>query len=739
MARYQILNAADTSLSLDVSNGSRRDGTNVLVWTANGSIAQQWEVTEVDGGYRILATFLGKSLDCPDNDPYDGQNLQVWSDNGSAAQIWEVEDTGDTATVDDEECPIVEIKLAGTDYMIECAGSTPTAGTNVQFWEDDGGLDQRWVLAPVSKVVSGGIYELAPMHNPKLRLDVMEMSNVNGTNVFAHPANGGNNQKFYVTDEGDGWSIRDISSGKYVDVDGAVFADGTNVQIWEDNDSRAQRWDLEMQGTTTVDGTECEIVSLGAGNESDYMLDVELYQTEVKIYADNGGTNQRWALVPTVAQDANMPVPSEVGLASSIGGAGSQVVPDGTWYATWRCSDAWATDGPNSYRYRLRTRYMDPDGSQWGDWGEWGEWSTAAARLDGTRAWLADSIDGNLDVDEYKAMQVQFQVASQGVGETENVSGMPADELLLVAYEPKVVIESATLTAEGLELAYTSDYPYGAMSVYLESLSFDGTDALASKATFRLAEDEGTFTVPFGSLKALPSEGDVASLTFYEGSDVAARFTTLHSASPTVSIASGTVDVDVEFEDSDALTERAVPDKSGCRVFLQTDSGLFELEEPFDVPYPFGSEYTVVTVYENGDDWGIDVTERPVKAGKRAHALTWEGGGVVVWLREGEALTESRTVTARHSEANLMGRAHSTVDFMGQTAVKGSFEGAVDITGLTDPYGTTRYTLEHAVEVGKCLYRSPFGRVAKVAVTGYSLTVRRGWAEVSVDYIEETR
>ena len=746
MARYQIISAYSENLSLDVTGASMSDGANVQVWTRNRTRAQVWDVEDTGEGYRILSSFLGKAADVASLEPAQADNVQMWTENPDRLQRWDIEPTGETMTVDGKSYPTQFISCHGTELLMECEGLDPTPGFNIVIAAADGdGLpDQKWALVPVPLVVSGDVYEIVPMHAQGTRLDVFYKDAANGTNIQICAANGGNNQKFYLTDEGDGYSIRDINSGKYVDVANGEWANTTNVQLYEDNDSRAQRWKVTSRGQAVVNGTTCEVVTLGAGNADDYVMDVQGAWTDsgtnVFIHEINEGQNQLFALLTTQAQDENMPVPTNVSLCSAIVRDGKKTVPDGTWYVSWRCSDAWATSGPNSYRYRLRTRYMPPVGTSWNAWGAWSEWRTAPVSMQGSAAWLADPIDGNLDVDEYKSMQVQFQVASQGVDETRNVWGMPADELLTVVYEPRVTVDSATLTADGLVLSYSSDYPYGAMSVHLSSLSFDGSDALKEKGMYRLNGQNGTFTVPFDALKALPAEGDVASIAFNVGSDQCSRFDTVHNAMSTVSVDEGTVDVAPTFAEGGTLTERATVPVPGARLYMQTDSGLFEIDGDgsFEVPYPFGSPYSIVTVYSGPDGKGVHVEQRPAKAGRRAHVLTWEGGGVVIWLREGEALKEVRRVSAQHEELSLLKREHTTVTFMGQTEVKGEIEGAVDIRGVSDPYGTTRYTLENAMRIGHFLYRSPFGRVAHVAVTDLNITVRRGWAEVSIDYVEES-
>ena len=62
-------------------------------------------------------------------------------------------------------------------------------------------------------------------------------------NVTAVSYNGSNNQlwKFYKNSD-NYYEIVNVGTGKRLDVNNAGTADGTNIQVWTDNDSSAQRW-----------------------------------------------------------------------------------------------------------------------------------------------------------------------------------------------------------------------------------------------------------------------------------------------------------------------------------------------------------------------------------------------------------------------------------------------------------------------------------------------------------------
>ena len=170
--------------------------------------------------------------------------------------------------------------------------------------------------------IADGTYEIRYANAPKMAVDVNGASAVKGANVQLYSVNHSNAQVFYIDlEDTDSWSIRNVYSGMYVDVNGAAATRGTNVQQWTDNDSRAQRWKIYETGDTmTVDGVTCPIVRFGSYVTEDadtYYLDVNgamtTNKTNVQIWNNNGTAAQVFALYPTTKQDTHLPVPSAFG------------------------------------------------------------------------------------------------------------------------------------------------------------------------------------------------------------------------------------------------------------------------------------------------------------------------------------------------------------------------------------------------------------------------------------------
>ncbi|MFJ4466773.1 ThuA domain-containing protein [Streptomyces sp. NPDC089424] len=112
---------------LDVDGAQTADGTEVQVWTCNGSAAQTWTVA--DGALRAL----GKCLDVSGGGSADGTRIQLWTCNGSGAQVWAPQSDGTVRNPQSGKC-------------LDASGGTWNDGTPVHLWTCHTGPNQKWTL-----------------------------------------------------------------------------------------------------------------------------------------------------------------------------------------------------------------------------------------------------------------------------------------------------------------------------------------------------------------------------------------------------------------------------------------------------------------------------------------------------------------------------------------------------------------------------------------------------------------
>ncbi|WP_302194265.1 RICIN domain-containing protein [uncultured Ruminococcus sp.] len=206
--------------------------------------------------------------------------------------------------------PLAELFAEGSAYRIrnvnsglylQVAGAAAKNGTNVQQWgSDEIAVHDIWKLYSagegyyylVSAVGDGGTYVL----------DVAEKKAANGTNIDIYTYNGGDNQKFMLTKNGDGsYQIRThISNGNsVVEVENASQTSGANVQQWEVNGANCQNWILEP---TTDPGCSMNtdviytFENAGSGLVMDITDGKMTDNTNVQQWSSNGLNCQKWTL-----------------------------------------------------------------------------------------------------------------------------------------------------------------------------------------------------------------------------------------------------------------------------------------------------------------------------------------------------------------------------------------------------------------------------------------------------------
>jgi len=112
---------------LDVRSGATADGTQIQLYTCNGTASQSWTRT----GSTLRA--LGKCLDVSGAGTADGTKIQLWTCNGTAAQNWSA--GANSSLVN-----------AGSNKCADVSGNNSADSTVVHLWTCNGAANQRWTL-----------------------------------------------------------------------------------------------------------------------------------------------------------------------------------------------------------------------------------------------------------------------------------------------------------------------------------------------------------------------------------------------------------------------------------------------------------------------------------------------------------------------------------------------------------------------------------------------------------------
>ena len=373
---YMIKNSASDKV-LDVAAGNVRNGANVQMYSANGSCAQKWRITKnSDGSYSIYSVCSARVLDVYGGNPSNRSNVQIYAPNGSAAQKWNlipvrtVEDGEYVISLASAEKNVIDIdggvasaKLGtniqvytknGTDaqkwqvtydadgyytilniasgMVLDVLGASMSSGTNVQLYASNNSCAQKWKIVKDGekyKIISACSGLLLDASNNNVRvlknnktdsqkwkfsivlpieegnyviqsalkegkvMDVTGGLDINGTNIQLYDNNGSTAQKWKVTMNDDkSYSIKNLSSDKSLDVVAAGTYDGVNVQLYGYNGSCAQRWKIEKNTDKTY-----TLYSMCSGKALDVAGGSIRNNTNIQLYTSNSSTAQRWKLV----------------------------------------------------------------------------------------------------------------------------------------------------------------------------------------------------------------------------------------------------------------------------------------------------------------------------------------------------------------------------------------------------------------------------------------------------------
>ena len=228
---YTINSSFNSGLVLEVSSASTSDSAAIQMHAANDTFSQKWLVTLVDestNAYSIESLNSGKRLSATSSSSV-GQRLP---DSNDSAQLWipNIEVGG-----------ISFVNLKYQDSILTM--SSIASGKKVGLSSQSVGSPQLFTLNSSSDVVPNGTYFIRMAKNSGFVLDVDSGSKANGANVQVYSNNDSTAQKWDLTRNADGtYTICSAVSGKALDVANGSAVSGANVQQYEKNGSKAQKW-----------------------------------------------------------------------------------------------------------------------------------------------------------------------------------------------------------------------------------------------------------------------------------------------------------------------------------------------------------------------------------------------------------------------------------------------------------------------------------------------------------------
>ena len=297
---YTINNGA---VAVDIDGGSFAPQANAQLWRPNGSGAQTYRLVRgSDMLYTITNVNSGLALEVQGGKAADWANVWQNTPNGSLTQKWRVMTfDGRTYTIASAYgmTPVHDRAGIENGFVLDVRAASQANGANLQMYSPNWSAAQRFTFDAVSLPTpsSGGTYVWASALDQSKVLDVQWASPDNGANVQIWDRNDTKAQRFRLVDVGRGRSElwTGAAPASVLDVAYAGTANGTNVWQYAHNGSSAQRWTLRPSGY--LDGS-MYLVSVTNGKYLDVAWAATANGTNVRVWEGTGTGAQRFIPKP---------------------------------------------------------------------------------------------------------------------------------------------------------------------------------------------------------------------------------------------------------------------------------------------------------------------------------------------------------------------------------------------------------------------------------------------------------
>lgn len=291
---YVISTALSSNYVLDVYGGYTWNKANVQLFAKNGTDAQAFKVTHDSQGYVTFTNVnSGKVLDVAGSRAGNNANVQQYSLDGSRAQKWVVQKNGSGYTI---------ISALDPNFVLDLSGALVMNGRNIGLYQNNGSKAQQWnfskhmtdhercdLFAAQNKdKMADGVYYIKNK-NVNYALDVYGGSLYGGANVQLYSLNKSNAQKWKITHDSKGYVMfQNVGSGMYLTAGGS----GNSANVYQQKQSNGynQKWIIMFDTNSNL-----HIVSALHSNR---VLDVHGGMirnfSNIQLYDSNNSNAQKW-------------------------------------------------------------------------------------------------------------------------------------------------------------------------------------------------------------------------------------------------------------------------------------------------------------------------------------------------------------------------------------------------------------------------------------------------------------
>lgn len=247
---------------------------------------------DLPNGYYKISTKLnaGRVLDIKAGSLEKEANVQIYASNLTAAQTFYLE--GHEETVNGNPRKYYTIKGYGNQkQVLDVKGARNADGTNVQQYDNNGTNAQKWYITDEGD----GYYAIRTAISGANHTRALETaSNANASNVYISTFSGKDSQLWKInnaypyTPKSGIYKIHLNGTGKVMDLAGNVGANGTNIDVYADNGTSAQQFYLKSIG-----GGYYSIISQSSRNAVDVDSDKTAAGTKIHTWKYAAGKGQQ--------------------------------------------------------------------------------------------------------------------------------------------------------------------------------------------------------------------------------------------------------------------------------------------------------------------------------------------------------------------------------------------------------------------------------------------------------------
>lgn len=277
---------------LDIDGASSTPGANISQFESRNTYNQKWIVIKnTDNTYRIVSA-LDENLvvDVYGGSSDNGANVQTWFSNNKVSQrfVFDSAESSDepatSASLTDKGYYVFKY-AADTNKVFDVNGYSQADNASVELYARRDTLNQRWQINAVSG--SSNTYMFKSLNSGKYL-------GVSNDTVVQTASTNASSQ--WTVEVKDGYhSLRNVATGKYLDIYQGSTENGTKIQVWQQNGKISQKFLLE----------EVDILAPSAYYITSYSnrnLPIEVYgmstenSANVQAWKKTSKDNQKWVL-----------------------------------------------------------------------------------------------------------------------------------------------------------------------------------------------------------------------------------------------------------------------------------------------------------------------------------------------------------------------------------------------------------------------------------------------------------